>query len=93
KPYLAISPEGTACASDPEGYRILCFTPAGTFVMAFGSYGQAGDQFGLPSGLAFAPDGGLWVVDSGNSRLMRFSPDLAPEGISRTGRGAIRPSS
>lgn len=89
KPYLANSPDGAVCASDPEGYRILCFLLDGTFVKAFGSYGQAGDQFGLPSGLDFAPDGALWVVDSGNSRLMRFTPDLAPEGISRTGAGAM----
>lgn len=88
KPYLAISPEGTVCASDPEGYRILCFTLDGTFVTAFGSYGQAGDQFGLPSGLAFAPDGALWVVDSGNSRVMGFVLELEAEGISRSGRPA-----
>ncbi|MGH2607088.1 MAG: NHL repeat-containing protein, partial [Anaerolineales bacterium] len=88
KPYLAISPEGTVCASDPEGYRILCFTLDGTFVTAFGSYGQAGDQFGLPSGLAFAPDGALWVVDSGNSRVMRFVLEVEAEGISWNGRPA-----
>lgn len=88
KPYLAISPDGTACVSDPEGYRVLCFTLEGNFITAFGSYGQAGDQFGLPSGLAFAPDGALWVVDSGNSRVMRFELELEAEGISRSGGAA-----
>ncbi len=31
------------------------------------------DTFGLPASAAVAPDGSVWVVDSGNSRLMRFT--------------------
>ena len=81
KPYLAVAPDGHVCASDPEGYRVLCFTAGGDFVTAFGAYGQGGNQFGLVSGLVFAPDGSLWAVDSGNSRVMRFSPDLTPEAV------------
>ncbi len=72
KPYLAASREGAVCASDPEGYRVLCFDREGEFVMGWGSHGLGSGQFGLPVGLAFDDEGRLWVVDSSNHRLMRF---------------------
>ncbi len=72
KPYLAVSAEGEVCASDPEGYRILCFDREGEFVTGWGRHGMGPGEFGLPIGLAFDADGHLWVVDSGNQRLMRF---------------------
>jgi sugar lactone lactonase YvrE len=90
KPYLAVAPDGMVCASDPEGYRILCFTESGEFVTAFGAYGQGGNQFGLPNGLSFAPDGSLWVADAGNARLMRFAPSLTPEELSGPGPASPR---
>jgi uncharacterized protein (TIGR03663 family) len=72
KPYLAAGPGDVVCASDPEGYRILCFTSSGDFVQGWGSFGAGSDQFGLPSGLVFDQSGNLWVADSADNRLMRF---------------------
>ncbi len=72
KPYLAVGDEGMICASDPEGYRVLCFDPDGEFSVGWGGYGTSDSQFGLPMGLAFDPEGNLWVVDGANDRLMRF---------------------
>ncbi|OGO18217.1 MAG: hypothetical protein A2Z14_15695 [Chloroflexi bacterium RBG_16_48_8] len=72
KPYLASGPEGEFCITDPEGYRILCFDSQGEFLLGWGSYGTADNQFSIPSGLAFDSQGMLWVSDSGNNRLMRF---------------------
>lgn len=77
KPYLAVSPEGAVCASDPEGYRILCFDREGNYVMGWGGHGAGAGQFGLPVGLAFDREGRLWVVDSANQRLMRFDVEWA----------------
>lgn len=93
KPSLAVAPDGHVCASDPEGYRVLCFTATGEFATAFGAYGQGGNQFGLVSGLAFAPDGSLWAVDSGNSRVMRFTPDFTPEAVPQPSPTAVDGSS
>jgi uncharacterized protein (TIGR03663 family) len=76
KPYLTVSPGGTVCLTDPEGYRVLCFTSDGTYVRGWGESGTSESAFGLPDGIAFAPDGTLWVVDTGNNRLMHFAPDL-----------------
>jgi len=74
KPYLAVSPSGQVCVSDPEGFRILCFNLEGDFLLGWGDYGYDFTTFNLPSGLAFSPEGSLWVSDSGNHRLMRFEP-------------------
>ena len=73
KPYLAVSRLGTVCLSDPEGYRVLCFSPEGEFALGWGGFGAGSDQFGLPVGLTFSASGDLWVVDSSNDRLMRFN--------------------
>jgi predicted membrane-bound mannosyltransferase/sugar lactone lactonase YvrE len=76
KPYLAFSPSGHICASDPEGFLVLCFTTDGAYVAGWGGLGSSEARFGLPSGMAFDSEGAVWVVDSGNSRLMRFFPNL-----------------
>jgi tripartite motif-containing protein 2/3 len=61
---------------------VLCFSLEGEFLVGFGTYGQGGNQFGLPAGLAFDGEGRLWVVDSANGRLMRFSFAAVAEGLS-----------
>jgi uncharacterized protein (TIGR03663 family) len=73
KPYLAVSPKGDVCASDPEGYRVLCFDETGQFTQGWGDFGGTDSTFDLPTGLDFDEAGGLWVVDAGNGRVMRFS--------------------
>ncbi len=76
KPYLAVSASGKVCISDPEGYRVLCFGPDGTFLKGWGDFGTDNLSFGLPVGMAFDGQGKLWVVDSANGRIMRFAPGL-----------------
>ena len=76
KPYLDISPTGTVCASDPDGFRLLCFDAAGTILAGWGTPGAELTQFGLPLGVAFDSACGLWVADTRNDRLMHFTlPD------------------
>ncbi|OGO13345.1 MAG: hypothetical protein A2Y93_01610 [Chloroflexi bacterium RBG_13_68_17] len=75
KPYLAVSPDGEVCTSEPEGYRLLCFDPQGVFLTGWGDAGSAVTQFNLPTGVAFDREGHLWVADAGNDRVMRFTPD------------------
>jgi len=73
KPFLAVSPTGTVCASDPEGLRILCFGSDGQFLFGWEGFGLQGAASGLPLGLAFTSDGDLWVTDSLNNRLLLLS--------------------
>jgi uncharacterized protein (TIGR03663 family) len=74
KPYLAVGPEDQFCVTDPEGHRVLCFDKEGEYLFGWGSFGSGANQFNLPSGIAFDPTGAVWVVDSGNNRVMRFNP-------------------
>ncbi len=77
KPYLAVNAEGVVCASDPEGFRVLCFDREGTFVLGWGLFGVGPEGLNLPTGLAFDAEGGLWVADSGNNRVVRFLSDFS----------------
>jgi DNA-binding beta-propeller fold protein YncE len=52
---------------------VLEFTPDGQIVRFWGDYSQAADGFGLAAGVAVDPQGGVWVTDAGNSRLMHFN--------------------
>jgi len=72
KPYLAVDASGNVFASDPEGYRVMEFSPNGEALRAWGDVGAGMAQFNLPGGLAIAHDGSIWVADAGNNRLMRF---------------------
>jgi len=63
------------CTTDPEGFRVLCFTQDGEFLLGWGGvFGQDETQFSLISGIALGLDGKVWVVDSNNHRAMRFAP-------------------
>jgi uncharacterized protein (TIGR03663 family) len=72
KPYLAVDNLGSVFVADPEGYRIARFSDAGEAIRSWGDYGAGLNSFGMPASVAVAPDGSIWVVDAGNSRLMRF---------------------
>ena len=72
KPYLAIDAQGRLYATDPESYRVLVFAKDGKFLTTWGENGTGDTQFGIVSGVGVNSQGQIYVVDSGNSRLMRF---------------------
>jgi len=73
KPYLAVDEGGHVFATDPEGYRILEFTSTGEIVRFWGDYSLGPDGFGLAGSITVDPQGGVWVSDAGNSRIMHFN--------------------
>jgi sugar lactone lactonase YvrE len=73
KPYVALDAQGRVLVSDPEGYRLLVFTAEGQPLETWGDFGQDAQTFGLPSGLAVDEAGAVWVADTNNNRVMRFS--------------------
>ena len=73
KPYLSFGSPGHLFATDPEGYRVLEFTPEGEIVRFWGDYGTGPDGFGLAGSVAADPAGGVWVSDPGNNRIMHFN--------------------
>jgi sugar lactone lactonase YvrE len=72
KPYLDVDHLGRVYTTDPEGYRVLVFTPEGEIINYWGDYSLGSDGFGLVGAVASDPLGGIWVSDTGNSRIMRF---------------------
>jgi len=72
KPYMTVDEQGNLFISDPEGYRILQFTLLGEPLLYWGDFGSESNHFALPVGVTIDPQGDVWVVDTGNSRVMKF---------------------
>jgi sugar lactone lactonase YvrE len=71
--------EGVAVDAGGEVYatvgdEIEKFSPAGTLVSTFGSLGSGAGELRNPNGIAIDPAGNLWVADTGNNRVDKFSP-------------------
>jgi len=78
KPYLGIDENGIVCTTDPEGFRVLCFESDGEFLIGWGGeFGLESYQFNLLSGVDIDDQGQVWVVDSGNNRILRFNPEFS----------------
>ena len=69
---VAVTPDGSQIAvSDSGNNRIQQFSAtSGTFISSFGSQGSAIGQFNTPKGLTFDSSGTLFIVDSGNNRIV-----------------------
>lgn len=72
KPYLTFSPYGTIVISDPEGGRILEFTPEGSFVRGWQDLSISAEMLSQPFGVDFDPEGNMWAADSSMNVIMRF---------------------
>ena len=73
KPYLAVDAKrGLVYTTDPEGYRVLVFGTDGSFKGTWGQFGQEANTFTLPTGIAVAADGKVYVADGGSQRIMIF---------------------
>jgi len=73
---IVVGPNGDIYVSDWT--RIQEFTPAGAFVRQFGSGNQGkvvtASSFYGPRQLAVAPNGNLYIADTGNKRIQVYSP-------------------
>ncbi|MFN8413759.1 MAG: TIGR03663 family protein [Anaerolineales bacterium] len=73
KPYIAVNDQLHVFVTDPESYRVLEFDQNGGVVRTWGEYGDGPANFNLASGLAFDPEGHLWVTDGALNRILRFT--------------------
>lgn len=91
-PYdVSVAPNGQEIAvSDSGNHRIQRFrTDSGAFMDSAGGQGSALGQYNTPKGLAFDAAGYLYIVDSGNNRvvLTLSSAAIGASGSSGTGLG------
>ncbi len=62
----------------PGDHRIQKFSANRSLLTEFGGYGTGDGQFNYPRGIAIAPSGDVYVADSGNNRIQKFTPTCAP---------------
>ena len=88
---VAVSPDGgTISVSDSGNNRIQQFSAAdGSFIATFGTNGSAVGLFSTPKGLTYDANGILYIMDSGNSRIVeaQFSGVIGVAGTSGTDLG------
>lgn len=72
KPYLAVDGEDRVFVTDPEGARILVFTGRGEFLHYWGQTGSGLTDLNLPIGLDPDGQGGIWIADTKNNRLVHY---------------------
>ena len=79
---LARAPDGRIWATEGLTDHFSIFTPAGSFVEAWGRSGKGDGQFDLTrangdayGNVAFGSDGSIYVLDVGNRRVQRFDAD------------------
>lgn len=91
---VALGPDGSVFIMDRSNHRVRKVTPQGIIstVAGNGTYGATGDgaaavlaQLGSPTRVAVAPDGNLYIADTGNNRLRTVGSDGVISTVAGTG--------
>ncbi|MGQ9586272.1 MAG: flippase activity-associated protein Agl23 [Anaerolineae bacterium] len=78
---IAVAADGTLFVADTWNHRIQKFNAQGEFLQQWGQFGSTNGQLGDtnifwgPRAIAFDAEGNLLVTDTGNKRVMKFTPE------------------
>lgn len=77
---MAFGPDGALYVVDMRNARVQQFAADGTFIRQFGSLGHGDGQFWReanrgPTGIAVGRDGAVYVADTWNYRIQKFTAD------------------
>lgn len=77
---IAVGPDGSIYVMDTGNLRVQKFDAQGKFSVQWGRMGTADGEFVMvqgfgPTGIAVGPDGIVYVADTWNHRIQKFSPD------------------
>jgi sugar lactone lactonase YvrE len=93
---IAVGADGTVYVADTWNHRIQAFTSTGEFLRSFGSHANVQTdpqaelgKFWGPRDIAIDAAGSLYVTDTGNKRIQKFTPD--GQFIQAWGGGGIVP--
>lgn len=74
---LAVHPDERIFVADTHYSRVTVFDPDGHLLTMFGKHGTGDGEFLLPTDVAFAADGTIFVSEyQGNDRVTKWSPKL-----------------
>ena len=97
---ITANSNGNIYVVDALNNRIQKFSSDGTFITKWGNYGSGDGEFAwvdpyYDAGIAIDGRGDVYVVDSGNNRIQKFSSDgafITKWGSHGSGNGQFRPS-
>jgi len=79
---IALAADGSLYVADTENHRIQHLGPDGSLLKGWGSFAASTESveappgtFNEPWGIAVAPDGSVYVADTWNNRIQKFTPD------------------
>ncbi|CAG1016746.1 Serine/threonine-protein kinase PknD [Anaerolineales bacterium] len=72
KPFIAVNNALHVFITDPDGYRIMEFDQNGELVRVWDDI-ETENSLGIPSGIAIDGEGHVWITDSSNNRLRRYT--------------------
>ncbi len=82
---IAVAPDGSVYVSDTWNHRIQKFDATGNFITQWGVFNDVGtnwsenllDLYG-PRDVVIDAEGNVWVTDTGNERVIQYSPEGEP---------------
>ncbi len=72
KPFIAVNDALHVFVTDPDGYRVMEFDQNGELVRVWDDI-ETQNSLGMPSGVAVDREGRIWITDSTNNRLRRYT--------------------
>jgi predicted membrane-bound mannosyltransferase/DNA-binding beta-propeller fold protein YncE len=78
---LAVASDGSLYVVDTDNSRIQHLAADGSVLQVWGSFGDAtigpaaGGAFNQPWGIGLGPDGSVYIADTWNHRIQKFTPD------------------
>jgi DNA-binding beta-propeller fold protein YncE len=78
---IAVAEDGSIYVADTGNHRVQHISAEGNTLHTWGSFSMTGDEtspngaFNEPWGITVAPDGSVFVTDTWNHRIQKFSPE------------------
>lgn len=85
---VAAGPDGSIYVADTWNHRVQKFDASGKFMRQWGTFGETGGQAGPnrdlllygPRSIALDKGGNIWLVDTGNKRVVKYDASGVPLG-------------